>query len=221
MHGRAGCPSPGGGDNAVRARVTVAASTTIIANLPIRKGPGGWMIWVESPGNADLEISLDMGRFQQARQFTVPAQGFRVFEIPSSSPVKVRGFGRGASTLVDLAAWPVSQVRWSNPEFQTTTATTTGANFAGTVVDAIPHDANRLMVEIRTLAGTTVATFEVQGVDRQGTLYRIGTIALANDNRLSTFEIVPGFIRSVALTSTGVAGGETIIAQATSYRAGR
>ncbi len=221
MYGRAGCPSPAGGDNAVRARVTVAASTTIIANLPLRKGPGGWMVWVESPGNADLEISLDMGRFQQARQFTVPAQGFRVFEIPSSSPVKVRGFGRGAPTLVDLAAWPVSQVRWSNPEFQTTTATVTGAQFAGTVIDAIPHDANRLMVEIRTLAGTTVATFEVQGVDRQGTLYRIGTIALANDNRLSTFEIVPGFIRSVALTSTGVGGGEQIIAQATSYRAGR
>ena len=221
MQGRAGCPAPVGSDSAGRARLTVATSTTIIANLPVRKGPGGWMIWIESPGNADLEISLDMGRFQQARQFTVPATGFRVFEIPSSSPVKVRGFGRGAPALVDLAAWPVNSVRWSNPEFQTTTATVTGANFAATVVDRIPHDANRIMMEIRTLPGTSVASFEVLGVDRQGTAYRIGNITLASDNRAQTFEIVPGFFRSVALTSTGVAGGETIIAQASTYRAGR
>ena len=221
MHGRAGCPAPGGSDSAVRSRLTVAASTTIIANLPVRKGPGGWMVWMESPGNADLEISLDMGRFQQARQFTVPANGFRVFEIPSSSPVKVRGFGRGTSALVDLAAWPVSSVRWSNPEFQTATATVTGAQFAGTVVDRIPHDANRIMVEIRSSIATSVASFEVQGSDRQGNLYRIGNITLAQDNRVGTFEIVPGFIQALALTSTGVAGGETIVAQGTTYRAGR
>ncbi len=215
-----GCPAPVTG-SVVRTRTPIRTTTSLITLLPERP-VGGWMVWAESVDNVEVVIDLDMGRATQARQFTIPPNGFRVFTIPSSSPVKIRGLHRGAGTAqVDIAAWPVEQVRWANPEFDLVTiASAAGVNFANTTMGGIPSDANRIMVCI-TGAATSVASVDVEGVDRNGVAFRLGNITLAGDARSATFEVVPGFFASVSVTSTAIGGVEVLRASGAVYRGGR
>ncbi len=219
-----GCPSPA--SDAIRARVPLGTTTSLITLLPIRPRAGGWMIWVQSVDNADLVINLDMGRAIQARQFTVPAQDFRVFTIPSSSPVKIRGLHRAFGTAtVDIACWPVDQVRWANPEFQVTGAATTNVDFVSQDIGQIPNDADRVMLEVRSTINTSVAAVELEGVDRGGRSYQLGQVPLAAvvtqpRAAAAVFNIVPGFFSRLAVSSAGIAA-ETVRVDATVYRSAR
>jgi len=132
-----GCPGPKDMGGVVRARQTIGPTASLVAMLPARLEAGGWMVWMEAvaaPGvfpPPAIEVNLDMGRFVQARQFTIPGGGFRVYTVPSNVPVTVRATSRGVTTPATLAAWPVDQVAWANPEFEFPTATNPapGANF--------------------------------------------------------------------------------------------
>ena len=217
-----GCPSPSPDGNVVRTRVGIGTTTSLITLLPNREVPGGWMVWAESVDNNEVVIDLDMGRATQTRQFTIPPNGFRVFTIPRSSPVKIRGLHRGTGTSqVDIAAWPVDQVRWANPEFFLAGATgTAGADFANTTLGQLPDDANRVMIAFQGQP-TSVANLLVEGVDRAGTAFILGNIQLAANARASVFEIVPGFFTSISVTSTGVVPAEVLQANGAAYRGGR
>ena len=184
------------------------------------------MIWVQSVDNAELVIDLDMGRFQQARQFTVPAQDFRVFSIPSSSPVKIHGLHRAFGTAtVDIACWPVDQVRWANPEFDINGAASTNVDFANTDLGQIPNDADRVMLAVRSTINTSVIQVELEGVDRAGRFYQLGQVTLngvvTNPNAAAAvFNIVPGFFARLSCSSTLIAA-ETVRVDGAVYRSAR
>jgi hypothetical protein len=223
-----GCPGPSDMGGVVRARQNIGTTSSLVAVLPARKDPGGWMVWMEgvtAPGAVarTLEVNLDLGRFTQARQFTIPGGGFRIYTVPSSSPVTVRATSRGGTSIATIAAWPVEQVAWANPEFEFPTVTNTaGANFPGTFIANLPANTDRIQVALGSSAGFgSVAVVVVQGVTAaSGSVVTLGTITFPGNNA-PVINVIPGLFSNIALTSTGVAAGEVITVNGASYRVGR
>ncbi len=224
-----GCPGPKDMGGVVRARQTIGPTASLVAMLPARLEAGGWMVWMEAvaaPGvfpPPAIEVNLDMGRFVQARQFTIPGGGFRVYTVPSNVPVTVRATSRGVTTPATLAAWPVDQVAWANPEFEFPTSTNPapGANFTGTTIANLPANTDRIQVALGSSLPAPAAVVQVQGVTAaSGNLVTLGTITFPA-NVAQVINVIPGLFARLSLTSLGVIAGEVITVNGASYRVGR
>tara|TARA_R100000808_G_scaffold23975_1_gene54102 strand:- start:794 stop:1657 length:864 start_codon:yes stop_codon:yes gene_type:complete len=125
-----------------------------------------------------VELQFNMGRYSNARTFTVPAGGNRVFEVPGKVPLSVSAQGRSANASINVIAHPCPVYEWAQPEYQLTQATTTSSDFSATVMDYLPASANRLSVRARSSSTTSDVTLRVLGEDVDGNDYDIGLVEL-------------------------------------------